>query len=691
MARHTMAWFGVLLLSTAALSFYHLDGGAGFEPVDAWVGQTAREMYEGEFPRTLIVPTFSAETRMQKSPGPYWAVMLTAWVRGQATIDEVATRIPNAFAALLLVATLFWLTWHIAGDRPAIFAGFAASASVCVLWWSHRGASDLGLTACTTLSLAALWVAAERCRAGAGRNALFLLAYFAAGVGMLYKMPMPLAVVGVPALLYVLVLRRWSVLAHWVHLVGLAVFLVPWLPWALAAAQLEHAALHKWLVEYLDRYTGDLPNVEDQGGWKYSWYYLPMPLAFCLPWSLSLPGALARVFRRDAFALPAATTRPDGGGDSIGRRGRVFMLLWFVGLLVFFTASTGKEWRYFLPALPPLFVLLGIELAAFFGPRPAGHSHRLARLGVLGIWIGYPLAVGVGLTIGLRKWWAMRGQFELDGLVTLPTVAMEVAVAAALLYIALAVSAWLYLRGRTHASFGCIVVGMFALWLWAWPMVMPRFLSQRPFRDFATQLVEHVPAEQRSALRMIGTHDPRINWFGDLRFPRIIDQLALLREQVERVQNGQQTARRDLDYELQRYGEEIIRGLRGTELVLYVFPFESYVLLIASAPAELAARDEAMPPHYLWLQTRYGNFDRQMLLVSNRPPPFPAPPLRLPEKLAARLQAAGAAFPIGASDGVPAQSSSIPAENANEEAPGMPPTPAPASDTPAAAEETDPA
>ena len=347
----TIAWFVALLGWTTLLAFYHLAAPVRFEPTDCWVAQTAREMYAGGSPRSLILPRFSGETRMQKSPGPYWAVVLTTSLRGQTAVDEVSTRIPNGFAAILIVVTVFWLTRRIAGDRAAIFAGFTASASVLTLYWSHRGASDLGLAALSTLSLATLWVAAEQEPPGRKRTVLWLLGYFAAGLGMLYKLPMPLALVGMPVFLYLLIRKRWSVLVDRVHLWGLLVFLLPWLPWAIAVVILEPTALAKWKVEFLDRFTGDLPNVEGQRTWYFHFIYLVPPLVFCLPFSLSLPQAFARIFRRRS---------------GVDRNGMLFLGVWFAGLFVFFTIAAGKELRYFLPALPPLLVLLGIELAALF-------------------------------------------------------------------------------------------------------------------------------------------------------------------------------------------------------------------------------------------------------------------------------------------------------------------------------------
>lgn len=618
-------WLIALLGWTILVCFYRLDDGARFEPIDCWVAQTAREMYERPFPGNLLVPRFAGETRMQKSPGPYWAVMLTAWLRGQSDIDEVSARIPSAVAAVLLVITIWWLTRQIATERAAVFAGFAAASSTLVLWWSHRAASDLGLTVCTTVSLATLWVACECEPPGPRRRALLLLGYFAAGVGMLYKMPMPLAIVGVPAVLYLLLWRRWRILWDRWHLLGVVLFLLPWLPWALTVMSVEEAAWAKWKVEFLDRFTGALPNVEGQGGWKNIGFYLPVPLLYCLPFTLSLPAAIAR-----ALCPP----------QPVNRRGTLFMLAWVAGLLVFFTASTGKEYRYFLPALPPLFVLLGIELARFFDPRRAPAPRR-DWIGAIAVWLVVPGALLIGGGFGLHYWWRKRGQAELEGLHAWGDVWAAFVITAVVLSVGCALAAWLYRRRQEQVSFGVVVAAMWAAWLYAWPNLAPYIMSQRPFTDFAEQLVRRVPAEARRHIRMAGSQDPRIIWYSDVRYPRVIDQLELLSEQRQRWRSGRQSHLRDLDYEISRYGQRMVELLADDELNLFVITFESYLFFMTEVPRRLAAEGRTMPPVHLWLQTRYGNFDRHFILFGNRPPPFRPPELRVPEKLRNRLIAEG--------------------------------------------------
>ena len=595
----TTPWLIALLGWTALVAGFALDGGAQLDTTGCWVAQTAREMREtGDW----LVPRFSGETRMQKSPGAYWAVMLASYVRG-TPVDEGSARLPNLVWSVILVATLFWTAGRIAGPRAAIFTGFATASSAFVLSWSHRGSSDFGLATCLAVSLCSLWAACSAEPPGPRRVALLLLGYFAAGVAMLYKMPMPLPCVGAPAFFYVLLRGRWRVLASCWHVVGLVHFVLPWLPWAITVARHESAELAKWKVEYWDCFTGDLPNVEAQKQWFFYLYYLVPPLVYALPYTLSLPPAVVRAFRRQ---------------PGVDRDGQLFMLIWFLSLLAFFTAAVGKEDRYFLPALPPLFVLLGIELSRLFAPRSSPLSSK-ARLAIIGVWIALPAGCAAGL-IGVHKWQAHTGLFTWAQL--WPAYVATVAV----LCIGGVLAGWFYWKRRPGRSFAALVATSWATFAVAWVQLFPLVGSELPFRDFAEQLRNLTPTQQ-AALRQIGHQDPRVIWHSDVRFPRIIDQLDLLERQ-----GGQ----RSLEREERIVFDQMIDDLEGDDLVLYVIVRSRYVQFLAQGPQVLAETGRAMPATHLWLQTRVGPKHKQYIVFGNHQPPWPEPALSPPsEKLPA--------------------------------------------------------
>ncbi|MDX2198012.1 MAG: glycosyltransferase family 39 protein [Phycisphaerae bacterium] len=597
MTPSSWAWLLSLIGCTAILSFYGIDRGAFFEPTDCWVAQTAREMLEAD---EWLVPRFSGEVRMQKSPGPYWAVMSIAKLRGSG-VDEVDARVPNAIAGVLIVASVFWLTRRISGDRAAVFAGFAAASSALVLYWTHRGASDLGLAACTTLALAMWWVALESEPRGWKRTILLHLAYFMAGLGMIYKLPMPLVICGVPAVAYLLVRGRWSLLADWRHLTGLAVFALPWLPWILAVIASEPAAWDKWKVEYFDRYTGDLPNVEGQNKWYWLFFYLAPTAIFCLPYTISLPGAIARVFR------PCAETES---------RGRWFLMLWFASLLVFFSSAAGKETRYFLPALPPLFCLLGIDLACLFDSRRIAGLAPQARSAALVLPLIAAVGGAVAVFMAYNPWFKHLGPYEpapgqLSGALAAKDLLLPMCVSAAIVLIGSVLVTNFYRRAQGEAAFASMVGTMWVLWLWAWPVIFPILVSQAGFREFAQRIRECVSPEEAKSLRQIAQQDPRVIWYGSYRYPRIIDQLQLLKEQ-----NGKRTKR----YEVERVGVEMVRQLRSEPLCLFVISFIEYVQFRTVVEHIARLRGEPPPPMYVWIQPHFGRPDRNLLLIGNRPP-----------------------------------------------------------------------
>lgn len=609
MAPTTWGWLIALVGWTVVVSFYQLAGGAGLEPVEAWVAQPARETYEniaemlanrdeaGWQWRPLIIPQFCGETRMQKSPGAYWAVILTAYLRGQP-VDEVAARIPNATFTVLFVITVFWLARRIAGDRAAIFAGFAAASSAMVLHWSHNGASDMGAATLITMSLACLWVASEDEPPGPKRVALWLLGYFLGGLAMLYKMPLPLVCVGLPAFLYVLLRNRWRIFGSWWHLLGLGLFLLPWLPWALAAWYFEPMAIYKWRIEYFDRVTGDLPNVQDQLKWYWYLYYVGVALALAIPYSLSIPSAVARAFRRQS---------------AVNRDGLLFVVIWFLSLLVFLSVAAGKETRYLLPAMAPLFVLLGVELAAFFDPNRSSRP----QLDKLGFWAVCALVPAVLIALGFvvrRTFWENHLSHNMFGWAE---VWPPYAVAAVIFAAGAILAAWLYRRRRESASFAALVGTMWAGWFWIWPQFTPVASSQAPFKEFAGQLQALAP-EHQARLRHIAQQDPRIIWYSDVRFPRIVDQLDLL-EMVG--------GRRRLEHETLIVGKEMVRQLGSDELALFVSSAMHYVLFHTAARELLALEGSPVPPMYVWRIATKGRIDRRYVLYGNRPPPWDPPVL----------------------------------------------------------------
>jgi dolichol-phosphate mannosyltransferase len=98
------------------------------------------------------------------------------------------------------------------------------------------------------------------------------------------------------------------------------------------------------------------------------WYYVPVLLVGCLPWSLLLAPATRYLFGRS----PAVR---HGRPPCLG-----FFLLWAGWCVLFFSLSSGKLPPYILPALPAVALLIGAYLDHVLS---AGADLAAARLGVL--------------------------------------------------------------------------------------------------------------------------------------------------------------------------------------------------------------------------------------------------------------------------------------------------------------------
>jgi len=365
--------------------------------------------------------------------------------------------------------------------------------------------------------------------------------------------------------------------------------------------------LHKWRVEYWDRITGALPNVQgQQREWQLYVLYLLMVFVFTAPWSLSVPSAIGRAFQST---------------HDVNRRGAWFLLIWFFSLLLFFEIAAGKETRYILPLLPPVFVLLGRELSRFFDPsRPT--SPTLDKIGVWTVVVGL-VAASVPSLLYLRKkvnelsglGYAVYGWSEIwPPLVTTLVLFGGGAV----------LCAWLRARRREHAAFGALVAGMWLAWAFAWPALMPVLGTEKPFIDFALQIRDRLTPEQKKALRQVAQQDSRVIWYSDVRYPRVIDQLELLKRQG---------GKRDQLRERVEIATEMVNGLRSPDLALYVTELESYIVFTEGAGQVLAQRGESLPPYHVWIVGRVGRPDHRMIVFGNQRPPWESPAIEISEKV----------------------------------------------------------
>ena len=360
--RARVSW---LVLLSVLTFFVGLGRPAITDSDEAFYAEAAREMVvSGDW----ITPHYNEQYRFEKPVLYYWLAALAYLVVG---VGELAARVPSAGAGLLLVLTTYLCARRWYDERTGLLAGAITATSFGYIAVAHTALPDLLLACFITLGTWAALVALVAPRPHGSdprRRWWLLLAGAALAGGFLTKGPVAvvlLAVVVGPLALW----RCWSErvsrpdglrtaarLAGDVGLLALVclVLVAPWF----AAMTATHG------LAYLDRFFV-VENVQRFVSTQYNarrpfWYYLPIVLGGLLPWS---PFMLAwwQPMRRVAMRLRALHPV------------EVWLGVWALSPLLFYSLSIGQQPRYILPVLPPLAILLA-----------RGLSRRIASVTVRG-------------------------------------------------------------------------------------------------------------------------------------------------------------------------------------------------------------------------------------------------------------------------------------------------------------------
>jgi 4-amino-4-deoxy-L-arabinose transferase-like glycosyltransferase len=366
------------------------------EPDEARYAELGREMLaSGDW----LVPRLNGEPYNDKPPLLYW---LVAACLGLCGPHAWAARLVPATAAFLTVLATFAFGRRFAGSRAAFLGALALTLMAGFLHCGRFLVIDGLLTLLVSLSLL---TGHEAVRGGRLRAGWWVASAVCCGLGMLAKGPVALALVGPPLAAHAWLCRHETArlrLRHWLAYGTVAGCVAA--PWYVAVTLYDPAFIPDFFIEHhFSRFFRNDYHPQP------FWFYVPVLLGGCLPWSLLL-WPLGRFLCSRAPEVRA-----------LRRPGMGFCLLWAGWGLLFFSLSHGKLPTYLLPAIPAVALLLGCYLdAALFRGAPEWLT-RTARgwapcavAAVLGCgWLGGSLwawrsgllgigeAVGVGLGLAL--------------------------------------------------------------------------------------------------------------------------------------------------------------------------------------------------------------------------------------------------------------------------------------------------
>ncbi len=338
----------LLLAAFCGFLFFYGLGAFGLVGADEpRYAQVAREMLDRS---DWVTPTLEGKAWLEKPVLYYWQAMLSFRATG---VSDRAARLPAAIDAALLIAGIYCFLRRFRPGSELDGALIAASCAGVVIF-AHAATTDMPLAATFSLALLA-WFAWHESQ----RRIYLASAYAFLALGTLAKGPVAPALAAVVVVLFAAVKGDWRALQRTLWIPGMALYLAVALPWY-AAVQMRNPEFFRFFIleHNLARFSQDAYHHRQP-----FWFYLPVFLLAMMPWALVLALAAAERIRliwaegKEAFSSPE---------DSWP----LFLFIWMLVPILFFSASQSKLPGYILPAVPAGALLVAEYLATREGVKP---------------------------------------------------------------------------------------------------------------------------------------------------------------------------------------------------------------------------------------------------------------------------------------------------------------------------------
>jgi 4-amino-4-deoxy-L-arabinose transferase-like glycosyltransferase len=367
-----------LLVLCSALFLPGLGNRDFWAPVEPRYAEIARVMFaKGEW----IVPTINGDLYTDKPILYFWFVLIASHLAG--AVNEWTVRLPVALGGIGFVIATYYLGRDFFGPRIGLLGAAILATTARVIWearWAHIDAIF-----CFFFLLSLYYGARAVLQTGHANK--ILLAYVFMGLATLAK-----GLIGVvlPGLLFVALMiarRDWRMLAAARLHLGIPIFLLVVAPWLYLVSS---ATDGRWLkdfiyIHHVQRYTAG------EGHRQPIYYYFTTLPADLLPWTIfAIPALLTYRHYRLVLADPA----------------RLFLILWFLVVFLFFSASNTKRDLYLMPLLP----VVALFIAHYFddlesGSLPQGALYRSLSL------LFFALVAMAGMILPLAAWSLRRETF----------------------------------------------------------------------------------------------------------------------------------------------------------------------------------------------------------------------------------------------------------------------------------------
>lgn len=313
--------------------FYNINTVPLFDLDEGAFSEATREMLErGDF----ISPYLNGEPRYDKPILIYWLQAASVKLLG---LNELALRLPSALFSTLWVMLIYAFVQRVRDSGSAAVAALLTASALQVSIIAKAAIADAALNFFISAALFAIFLFYR-----SAEKKYIYWTFAAAALGFLTKGPVALLIPLAVSLMFFALKGKFTL---WLRAVlnpaALLLFVLLAAPWYVAQYLKEGQAFIDgfFLKHNLARYQS---TFERHGGDFF--YYIPVLLIGLLPYS----SVFMKLFTRAASIVK----------DDL----QLFLLIWFLFVVVFFSFSQTKLPHYIVYGYPAVFILMSFYIGA---------------------------------------------------------------------------------------------------------------------------------------------------------------------------------------------------------------------------------------------------------------------------------------------------------------------------------------
>jgi 4-amino-4-deoxy-L-arabinose transferase-like glycosyltransferase len=337
----------LLLVAFCGFLFFYGLGAFGLVGADEpRYAQIAREMLNRS---DWVTPTLGGKPWLEKPALYYWQAMVAFRLGG---VSDQTARLPGAFDAAMLVAAVYFFLRRF---RPGSELDGALITASCagVVGFAHAAATDMPLAACFAVALLGWYAWYE------SRRHIYLSAfYFFLALGTLAKGPVAAALAAAIIFFFLAVRRDWLAILRTLWIPGIVIYLAVMLPWYIAVQLRNPEFFRVFILEHnLARFSTGVYHHPQP-----FWFFLPVFLLAMMPWAIVFIFAVGERVR-------LIWSEGREGFSSAEYSWALFLLIWMLVPILFFSISQSKLPGYILPSVPAGALLVAEYLAIRSGAQ----------------------------------------------------------------------------------------------------------------------------------------------------------------------------------------------------------------------------------------------------------------------------------------------------------------------------------